>query len=173
MIRAIPSHVRPSNRARSINRNGFLRSGSRLGDGQLSGGIRSRICARDRDGEVMRCLTVQERAEHIAEWVRLTDEKVKAQVAPLDRPHDRGHANQGINAAVRELGIDRTEAQRAVKIASIAPDAKGEAMSAWSGDEDKRRSLGPLLFYPNVPVGVMHTLMGRPSWASGRSRAAT
>jgi hypothetical protein len=70
---------------------------------------------------------VAERAEHIAEWVRITGEKVKAQVAPLDRPHDRGRQNQGINAAVRDLGIDRTEAQRAVKIAAIAPEAKEAA----------------------------------------------
>ena len=39
-------------------------------------------------------LTVQERADHIAEWVRLTGEKAKAQVAPLDRPHDRGRCNR-------------------------------------------------------------------------------
>jgi hypothetical protein len=75
-------------------------------------------------------LTVQERSEHITEWVALTDEKVKAQVAPLDRPHDRGRANQGINAAVRDLGIDRTEAQRAVKIASLTPEAKEADRSA-------------------------------------------
>lgn len=52
---------------------------------------------------------MQERSEHIAEWVRLTDERGKAQVAPLTKPHDRGRPNQGINAAVRDLGIDRTE----------------------------------------------------------------
>jgi hypothetical protein len=52
---------------------------------------------------------VQERAEHIAEWVRLTSEKV-AQVAPPSggvQPKE-----QGIRKAVRELGIDRTEAHR-------------------------------------------------------------
>lgn len=48
---------------------------------------------------------MQERADQIAEWVRLT--KVKAQDAPL---RARGHEDQGIDAAVRELGIDRTEA---------------------------------------------------------------
>jgi hypothetical protein len=53
-------------------------------------------------------LTVAERAAHIAEWVRLTGENVKAQVAPLGKPHDPGRKNQGINAAVRELGIDRS-----------------------------------------------------------------
>lgn len=74
-------------------------------------------------------LTVTERAEHIAEWVRLAEEReqIKAQVAPLDRPHDRGRPNQGINAASRELGIDRTEAQRAVKIDALPPEVKAEA----------------------------------------------
>ena len=59
-------------------------------------------------------LTVAERSEHIAEWIRLTEEReqAKAQLAPLERPYDRGRPNQGINAASRELGIERTEARR-------------------------------------------------------------
>jgi hypothetical protein len=44
-------------------------------------------------------------AEHIAEWVKLTGEKV-AQVAP---PGGRQPKNQGINA-VRDLGIDERDA---------------------------------------------------------------
>ncbi len=79
-------------------------------------------------------LTVQERAEHISEWIRLTAEKVKAQVAPLDAPHARGRLDQGINAAARELGIDRTEVQRAVKIAAISPEAKAAAREAGLDD---------------------------------------
>ncbi len=66
-------------------------------------------------------LTVAERAEHIAEWVRLTGDRLTGQPAQLAPPvKPRGHAQQssGINAAVRELGINRTEAQRAVKIAT-------------------------------------------------------
>jgi hypothetical protein len=72
-------------------------------------------------------LTVQERAGQIAEWVRLAGQK--AQVAPIEskRSDGRGHRSEGgINAAVRELGIDRTEAQRAVKIAAL-PEAAKEA----------------------------------------------
>jgi ParB-like chromosome segregation protein Spo0J len=77
-------------------------------------------------------LTVTERAEHISEWVRLTGEKAKAQLAPSI--HTGGRSDQGINAAVRELGVDRTEAQRAMKIASIAPDAKEAARTAGLDD---------------------------------------
>jgi ParB family chromosome partitioning protein len=60
-------------------------------------------------------LTALEHDEHVAEWIRLSDEKIKAHIAPLDKPHDRGRPNQGINAAVRDLGIERTQAQRAIR----------------------------------------------------------
>jgi len=75
-------------------------------------------------------LTALERSEHIAEWVRLSDIQT-AQVAPNEskRSDGRGHRPEGgINAAARELGIDRTEAQRAVKVAeNLVPEAKEEA----------------------------------------------
>lgn len=77
-------------------------------------------------------LTVQERAEQIAEWIALTDRETQsAQLAPIEssRSDGRGHRQQsGINAASRDLGIDRTEAQRAVKVASISADAKAAAI---------------------------------------------
>lgn len=66
----------------------------------------------------------------IAEWVALTGEKT-AGASCADSLHDGRkagpqHQQRGINAATRELGIDRTQAQRAVKIASITPEAKEE-----------------------------------------------
>jgi hypothetical protein len=73
---------------------------------------------------------VQERAEHVAEWVGLTEEKLKkdkpAQVGPVSGKGGRG-LEGGINAASREIGVTRQEAQRAVKIASMAPEAKEAA----------------------------------------------
>lgn len=74
-------------------------------------------------------LTVQERSDHIAEWVRLTEEKREqnkpAQLGPVSKV---GRGNEsGMNAASRELGLERKEVQRAVKIADIAPEAKEEA----------------------------------------------
>jgi ParB-like chromosome segregation protein Spo0J len=80
-------------------------------------------------------LTVTERAEHVAEWIRLTEERAAdlkpAQLAPKSKtetnPRGSGRLEGGINAAVRELGIDRTEAQRAVKIAGLSPEAKAAA----------------------------------------------
>lgn len=84
-------------------------------------------------------LTVTERAEHIAEWVRLTEERQiqSAQLGPIEnkRLDGRGHrAESGINAAARELGIERHEAQRAAKIAGLAPEAKAEARALHLDD---------------------------------------
>lgn len=76
-------------------------------------------------------LTVQERADHIAEWVRLTDEKVLAQVEPKPK---NGRPEGGVRAAAREIGVDRNKAQRAVKIAGIAPEAKEAAKQAGLDD---------------------------------------
>jgi hypothetical protein len=61
----------------------------------------------------------------VAEWVKLTGKIIDAaQVAPHRKA---GQQPGGINAAVRDLGINRTEAQRSVKIASMEPEAKEAA----------------------------------------------
>jgi ParB-like chromosome segregation protein Spo0J len=73
-------------------------------------------------------LTLFERSAHIVEWIRLTDQS--AQVAPIEskREDGRGHRRKGgINRAVCELGLERTEAQRAVKIDSLAAEVKQQA----------------------------------------------
>lgn len=64
-------------------------------------------------------LTALERSEHIAEWIRLTDKG--AQLGPPGgaQPNDKG-----IKRATKELGVERTQVQRAVKIDSITPEAK-------------------------------------------------
>jgi ParB family chromosome partitioning protein len=72
-------------------------------------------------------LTPLERAEHVAEWIGLTEKEVSAQVAP--KPQG-GRPESGIRAAARELGIERTDAQRSIKIDSITPEAKGAAREA-------------------------------------------
>ena len=66
-----------------------------------------------------------ERDQHVAEWIRLTDEKVVlAQVAPKPRG---GRPEGGIRAAARELGVDRDDARRAAKVASLPEEAKDAA----------------------------------------------
>ena len=69
-------------------------------------------------------LTVQERADHIAEWVRLTGEKVRQVDAPMGGKQPR---EAGQRAASRELGVPEAEVRRAVKIAGIEPEAKAAA----------------------------------------------
>jgi hypothetical protein len=70
-----------------------------------------------------------ERAEHIAEWIRLTEEKDKpAQVGQVFPKGGRGHKG-GINAAARKLGIERKEVQRAVAIDKLSAEAKAAAVA--------------------------------------------
>jgi hypothetical protein len=76
-------------------------------------------------------LTVAERSLQIAEWIRLCQKRdapkdKPAQLEPVSAKGGRGQEG-GIKAAARELGVERNEAQRAVKIASLAPEAKAEA----------------------------------------------
>nr|WP_244635565.1 hypothetical protein [Chthonobacter albigriseus] len=80
-------------------------------------------------------LTALERDEQVAEWVRLTNEKV-AQSAP---PGGAQPAAKGLRAAQRELGIERTDASRATKVASLTPEAKAVAREV--GLDDNRSAL--------------------------------
>jgi ParB/RepB/Spo0J family partition protein len=68
-------------------------------------------------------LTKLQHDEQVAEWIRLTDSNA-AQLAP----HKKGQQPGGINAAARELGVERTDAQRAVKVDSLSPEAKAAAV---------------------------------------------
>jgi hypothetical protein len=109
-------------------------------------------------------LTVQERADNIAQWVKLTGEKQPAQVAPVNRGGRApgGKPNQGgINAAVRDLGIDRTEAGRAVKIASIAPEAKQAAGDVGLDNNQSALLRAAKEFTPAAQVTVLHEIAER------------
>lgn len=93
-------------------------------------------------------LTALERAEHVAEWVRITEAKQAkdaaeglllgadklAQVAPVSKPAGGRGKEGGIRAASRDLGISRDQAARALKIDSIAPEAKAAAAEAGLAD---------------------------------------
>lgn len=82
-------------------------------------------------------LTVLERDEHIAEWVRLAgknDDRVSVQLAPKLSSRGRegeGRPEGGINAAARELGVERTAAQRATKVAGPNARSQGGRPRAW------------------------------------------
>jgi ParB family transcriptional regulator, chromosome partitioning protein len=76
-------------------------------------------------------LTELQRKEEIAEWIAITEaeqnEGVLSQIEPKPRG---GRPESGVRAAARELGVERNEAQRAVKVASISERAKQAAVDA-------------------------------------------
>jgi ParB-like chromosome segregation protein Spo0J len=76
-------------------------------------------------------LTALERATQVAEWVKLADKP--AQVGPVSERGGRG-LKGGVNAAVRDLGVRRTDAQRAVKISSLTEEAKRAAVAVGLDD---------------------------------------
>jgi ParB/RepB/Spo0J family partition protein len=80
-------------------------------------------------------LTKLQRDEQIAEWIRLT-EKVSKQ--PASKPQG-GRPESGVRAASRELGVELTDAQRAVKVDSLSDQAKAAAVE--HGLDDNRSAL--------------------------------
>jgi hypothetical protein len=79
-------------------------------------------------------LTKLERDENIAEWIRLTEQSSQLDTKGL------GHRPQGgVNAAARDLGVDKNEAHRAVKVASLSDEAKAAAVE--HGLDDNRSAL--------------------------------
>lgn len=91
-------------------------------------------------------LTALERDEHVSEWIRLAEKKA-CEVQSLQdatnetkRSDGRGHRKEsGVRAASRELGIESTDAHRAVKVASLSDDAKEAAKE--TGLDDNRSAL--------------------------------
>lgn len=95
-------------------------------------------------------LSQLDRNEQEAEWIRLWEEEQAAVSAQLEPKAPRGRHDiptgrpahrpaGGINAAVRELGIERNEAQRAIKIAGLDPEAK--AVARETGLDRKQSAL--------------------------------
>ncbi len=85
-----------------------------------------------------RCeLTALERSEQIARWVELYDTGVLTQLE--SKPPLGGRPKSGARAAARDLGINRNEAQRAKKVASLTPDAKQTAVEV--GLDDNRSAM--------------------------------
>lgn len=76
-------------------------------------------------------LTALERDEEVARWIELTEAKpISSQVAT--KFSARGRPESGINAAARELGIDKDDAHRAVKVASLSDEAKQAACDPFA-----------------------------------------
>ena len=116
-------------------------------------------------------LTVIQRSEMIAEWVSLTsaqeadaaqlapiesrDQEKPAQLAQVSAKGGRG-LQGGISAATKALNLERTQVQRAVKIASITPEAKIVATEA--GITSQAGLLKVAAAAPEDQVAVARTL---------------
>ena len=81
-------------------------------------------------------LTVLERSEQIGRWAELTAARVSQTATPLggQQPQEKG-----VRKVARELGIDKDDALRAVKVASISTEAKQAARDV--GLDDNRSAL--------------------------------
>ena len=70
-------------------------------------------------------LPQMERDKLVAEWCRLVGRgEVSAQVAPKVQ---NGRPKGGEREAARQLGLDRDDVHRAIKVASITPEAQQAA----------------------------------------------
>ena len=65
-----------------------------------------------------------ERDKLVAEWCRLVGREVSAQVA--QKPQG-GRPKGGESEAARQLGLDRDDVRRAIKVASLSPEAQQAA----------------------------------------------
>lgn len=87
-------------------------------------------------------LTSLERSEHLAEWVRLTEQQQEADkakkpkaVSAQSAPKKKGRPQEGVRAAARELRVSRDDARRAIKIAeNLTPEAKETAVEVGLDD---------------------------------------
>jgi ParB-like chromosome segregation protein Spo0J len=104
-------------------------------------------------------LTKVERDEQIAEWVKIT-EGVLGQVDP--KPQG-GTPEGGIRAAARELGIDRKDAERALKVASLSDEAKQAARE--TGLDNNRSALLAAAREESPPAQVTKLRTYRPATA--------
>jgi ParB family transcriptional regulator, chromosome partitioning protein len=64
-----------------------------------------------------------QRDEQVAEWIRLTD-------ASQVETHKKGQQPGGVNAAARELGVEKMDAHRAVKVDSLSDESQGRGQGA-------------------------------------------
>ncbi len=86
-------------------------------------------------------LTKLERDDQVARWINLMEQKAGREEvsSQLAKNPQVGRPQGGINAAAREIGVDKDDAYRAIKVASLSPEAKAAARQ--SGLDDNRSAL--------------------------------
>ncbi len=83
-------------------------------------------------------LTALQRAEWIAEWIRITDEEERVSLQVATKPQG-GRPEAGVRRAARELNVESTAAHRAIKIDGLSREAK--KVAAQVGLEKNQRAL--------------------------------
>jgi len=115
-------------------------------------------------------ITAMERSELQARWARIVEERQSAQVAPIEskRPDGKGHrAPGGINAAARDLGISRREAQRSITIAEkLAPEAKAVARAIGLDDHQAALLEAARKPTPDAQIEALKARASRPDQAA-------
>ena len=93
-------------------------------------------------------LTKLERDDNIAEWIKIT-ERISGQ---FDRKLSVGRPEGGVAAAARELGVEESDAKRAVRVASLSDEAKEAARE--TGLDNNRSALLDAASKPTVAEQV-------------------
>lgn len=117
-------------------------------------------------------LTKLQRSENIAEWVRLCDEERKKDIS-AENPPKVGRPESGANAASRELGIERTTVQDAIRIAdNLTPEAKDAAEEAGI-DNNQSKLLAVAREPEERQVAKVYELKGVPLSKNWRDQFQT
>jgi hypothetical protein len=102
-------------------------------------------------------LTQLERSDQIAEWVKLCDEEREKVSSQLETKPEGGSPDEGERTAAHELGLDKDEVNRSVKIASITPEAKEAAIEVGI-DNNESKLLQVAEEEPEKQVATAHRL---------------
>jgi hypothetical protein len=108
-------------------------------------------------------LTKLERDEQIAEWIDIT-EKVSSQLAT--KPQG-GRPESGVRAAARDLGVDRDDAHRAVKVASLSDEAKETAREEHPDNNRSALLAASREKSPEAQVAMLKKYKAAPATSQG------
>lgn len=92
-----------------------------------------------------------ERDEQVAEWIKIT-ERISISQSESLRADGRGGRPRGIENAAHEIGVERQDAHRAVRVASLSDEAKEAARE--TGLDDNRSALLEAASKPTVAEQV-------------------
>lgn len=82
-----------------------------------------------------------ERAELVAEWVKIVDERKPAQLGQVSEPPQGGRGKRaGQSEIARNLGMTRQTVERSLKVAALSPEAK-EAAKRYDLDTNQKALL--------------------------------